>query len=165
MCFLAAIITIWSLTWLYSLLILLTADVELNPGSRLASISNISTFNWNLNSISARDYTKLFIQKAYVAIHKFDIICLSETYLDSSTTSDDDNLEISGYNLILSDHHSNNKCTGVCIYYKIFLPLQVLSVQYLQECFNFELNIDNKIFLYTDLQAKLKANLKNSLKT
>ena len=29
-----------------------------------------------------------------------DIICLSETYLDSSIQSDNDNLEIPGYNLV-----------------------------------------------------------------
>ena len=112
----------------------------------------------------------MFLLKAYIAIHKFDIIYLSETYLDSSTTSDDDNLEISGYNLIRSNHPSNNKRGGVCIYYKNFLPLRILSIQYLLEGINFELNIGGKIlvvtlFLYTDLQAKPKTNLKKSLIT
>ena len=91
-------------------------------------------------------------QHSVLAFHKFDIICLSGTYLDSSTTSDDDNLAISRYNLIRSDHPSNNKRGGVCIYYKNFLPLRVLGIQYLQECINFELNIGvkicNFIFLY-----------------
>ena len=139
--FLVAIITIWSLPWLYSLLILLIGDVELNPGPKRASTSNASICHWNLNSISAHNYTKLFLLKAYIAIHKFDIICLSETYLGSSTTSDDDGLAISGYNLIRSDHPSSNKRSCVWIYYKNFLPLRVLSIQYLQECINFELNI------------------------
>ena len=91
-------------------------------------------------------------QHSVLAFHKFDIICLSGTYHDSSTTSDDDNLAISRYNLIRSDHPSNNKRGGVCIYYKNFLPLRVLGIQYLQECINFELNtggkICNFIFLY-----------------
>ena len=149
--FLATIITIWSLPWLYSLLILLSADVELNPGPKRASTRNISICHWNLNSISAHNYIKLFLLKAYIAIHKFDIICLSETYLDSSTTSDDGNLAISGYNLIRSDHPSNNKRGGVCIYYKHFLPLGVLIIQYLQECINFEFNISIKICNFTSL--------------
>ena len=126
--------------------------MEVNPAPKRTSTSNISICHWNLNSISAHNYIKLFLLKAYIAIHKFDIICLSETYLDSSTTSDDDNLAISGYNLIRSDHPSNNKRGGVCIYYKNFLPLRVFSIQYLQECVNFELNIGGKIcnfiFLY-----------------
>ena len=138
---------------MYSVLILLSADVELNPGPKRASTSNISICHWNLNSISAHNYTKLFLLKAYIAIHKFDIICLSETYLDSSTTSDDDDddLAISGYNLIRSDHPSNNKSGGVCIYYKNLLPLRVLSIQYLQECINFELIIGGKICNFISL--------------
>ena len=147
---LVAIITIWPLACLYNLLILLSADVELNPGHKRASTSNISICHWNLNSIFAHNYTKLFLL-AYIAIHKFDIICLSETYLDSSTTSADDNLAISRYNLKHSDHPSNNKCGGACIYYKNFLPLRVLSIQYLQECINFELNIGGKICTFISL--------------
>ena len=139
------------LPWLYSLLILLSADVELNPVPKRASSSNISICHWNLNSISVHNFTKSFLLKAYIAIHKFDIICLSETYLDYSTTSNDDNLAISGYNLIRSDHPSNNKRSGISIYYKIFLPLRVLSIQYLQECINFELNIGGKICNFISL--------------
>ena len=130
---------------------LLSADVELNPGPKHVSTSNISVCHWNLNSISAHNYSKLFLLKACIAIHKFDLICLSETYLDSSTTSDDDNLEISRYNLIHSDHSFNNTRSDVCIYYKTFLPLRVLSVQYLEECINFELNIGGKIWNFISL--------------
>ena len=80
--------------------------------------------------------TKLFLLKAYI---------------DSSTTSGDNNLVISGYNLIRSGHPSNNKRGGVCIYYKNFLPLRVLGIQYLQECINFELNIGGKICNFISL--------------
>ena len=66
-------------------------------------------------------------------------------YLDSSIAPDDDNLEISGYSLVRSDHPSNNKRGGVCVYYKNFLPLRVLDIQYLHECINFELKIGDKI--------------------
>ena len=45
--FLVTIITIWSLPWLYSLLILLSADVELNPVPKRASASNTSICYWN----------------------------------------------------------------------------------------------------------------------
>ena len=149
--FLVTIITICSLPWLYSFLILLSADVELNPGPKRVSTSSISIYHWNLNSISAYNYIELFLLKAYVAIHKFNIICLSETYLDSTTSSDDDNLAILEYNLMRSDHPSNNKHGGVCICYKNFLPLRVLSIEYLQECINFELNIVGKICNFISL--------------
>ena len=87
--------------------------MEVNPAPKRTSTSNISICHWNLNSISAHNYTKSFLLKAYIAIHKFDIIYLLETYLDSSTTSDRNNLSILGYNLIRSDHPSSNKCGGV----------------------------------------------------
>ena len=51
--------------------------------------------------------------KAYITANKMDVICLLETYLDSSIKSDNDNLEIPGYNLVRSDHPSNNKGGGI----------------------------------------------------
>ena len=87
----------------------------------------------------------MFLLKAYIAIHKFDIVCISEMYLDSNASPDDNNLKISRYNLIRSDHTLNNKRGGSCIYCKHFLPLRILDVQYLPECINFEMKIGDKI--------------------
>ena len=70
------------------------------------------------------------------------LFCTSETYLDSSTSSDDSDLEISGYTVVRSDHPSNTPC--VCIYYKSFLSLRILNIQYLQENICFELIIGDK---------------------
>ena len=87
---------------------------------------------------------KISLLKAYITVHKFDIICLSETYLDSSTRPDDDNLDIEGYDIARADHPTNTKRGGVCIYYKICLPLRVLNIIFLNECINFELRIGDK---------------------
>ena len=38
-----------------------------------------------------------FFLKAYIILHKFDIICLPGTYLDSTTPTDGDKLKIPGY--------------------------------------------------------------------
>ena len=95
---------------------MLGGDVELNPGPKQSSINAFSICHWNLNSLCAHNYAKIFLPKAYIAIHRFHIICISETYLDSSTSPGDNNLEISGYNLICSDHPSNNKQGDICIY-------------------------------------------------
>ena len=51
-----------------------------------------------------------------------DILCLSETYLDATISSNDSNLIIPGYNLYRADHPSNVKREGTCIYYKNLLP-------------------------------------------
>ena len=76
-------------------------------------------------------FTKVSLLSAYSSVHKFDIICLSETYLNSETPSDDENLEIAGYNLVREDHPSNSKRGGVCVYYKSSLPFRVINVKYL----------------------------------
>ena len=59
-----------------------------------------SNCHWNLNSISAHNYIKVSLLRAHISTHKFDVISISETYRDSNTTDDDDNLKIAGYNLI-----------------------------------------------------------------
>ena len=118
--FFVIITKIWIATWLYSVLLLLGGDVELDPGSKQSSINAFSICHWNLNSLSAHNCAKIFLLKAYIAIRRFDIICISETYLDSSTSPDDNNLEISGYNVIRSDHPSSNTRGGICTYYKDF---------------------------------------------
>ena len=46
------------------------------------------------------------------------IICLSETDLNSETPPYDTQLELSSYNLLLSDYPANNKRGVVCIYHK-----------------------------------------------
>ena len=48
---------------------------------------------------------------------------------------DDDNLQILGYDLF----------GGVCIYYKIPLPLKIKNIHYSQECINFEIKIMEKL--------------------
>ena len=71
-----------------------------------------------------------------------------------------------------SDNPFNNKGGGVSIYYKNFLPLRLLNVQYLQECINFELKIGGKTCNYMSLckspsqiQDEFeKMHLQNSLK-
>ena len=61
-------------------------------------------------------------------------------------------METSSYNLIRSDHSSNNKRRGIFMYSKHFLLLRSLDIQYLQECINFDMRIGDKvcnfIFLY-----------------
>ena len=150
---------IWIATWLCNVLLSLGGDVELNPGPKQSSVIAFSIYHWNLNSLSAHNYAKVFLLKAYIAIHMLDIICISETYLDSNASPDDKNMEISGFNLIRSDHPSNNKRGGICIYYKHLLPLRILNVQYLQECINFEMKIGKKVCNFISLSRSTSHTL------
>ena len=78
-------------------------------------------------------------------MHKFDIICISESYLNSDTSSNDNNLNIPGYNMSRADHPSGNWCGGVCIYYKESLSIKMLNINYLQKCICFYLKIGGKL--------------------
>ena len=102
-------------------------EIEENPGPKPYICGSLSISYWNLNSISAHNFIKLSLLRAYISINKTDIICLSETYLDSSIPSDDDNLELPGYNLVRADNPTNTKRGGVCIYYHNSLPLKVID--------------------------------------
>ena len=93
-----------------------SSDVEVNPMPNRKPNEALSICRLNLNSIFALNVTALHLWKTYVTVQKLDMICLSETYLDSSTAFDNDNLEISYYNLTWSDHPSINKRGGACIY-------------------------------------------------
>ena len=79
----------------------------------------------------------LVLLKAYNSVHKFGIICLSEMYFDSNFLPDDSNLKIQGCNLVRADHLSNKKRGGVCIYYKSYLLLRIIDINFLNECVRF----------------------------
>ena len=66
-------------------LLLICADAELNHGPKKSeSCCNFSLCHWNLNSITAHNFSKILLIEAYNVQHKFGMICISETYLDSS---------------------------------------------------------------------------------
>ena len=67
------------LVWLCSCSIVLSGDFEVHPVPKSSVSECLSICHWNFNSISAHDYSKLFLLKAYISVHKFDIIYLSET--------------------------------------------------------------------------------------
>ena len=130
----------------------LSSDVEENPGPKPSSCQSFPICHWNLNSISAHNYMKLSLLRVYLSTHKFDVICISESYLNSDASTIDENLEIAGYTLIRADHPSNTKRGGVCISYKHSLPFKLLDIGYLEERINFEISFGgmlcNFIFLY-----------------
>ena len=70
-------------------------------------------------------------------------------------------MEITGYNLVRSDHPANTKHGGVCLFYKTCLPLIVLDIQYLNECINFELKIGDKLCSFVAFYRSLSQSLDN----
>ena len=74
-----------------------------------------------------------------------------------------------------SDHLSNKKHGGVCIYYKSYLPLGIISINYLTECVRFELMVGYKLCNFIilhrspsqsqDLLESFKGNLELNIET
>ena len=91
-------------------------DIETNPGPRTYHSQYFSFCHWNLNSLPAYNYSKVPLLQAFNTLHKFDLICLLESYLNSSITMDEKSLIIDGYKLIRTDHPSDTRRGGVCIY-------------------------------------------------
>ena len=71
-------------------------------------------------TISAQSYTKVSLLTTYNFLHDFDIIWVSETFLNSEIAANDPNLEIPGYNIYRADHPSNCKRGGIYIFYEPF---------------------------------------------
>ena len=95
-------------TWVYMIIFTRRVDIEKNTGPKPNFYQSFSICPWNLNSISAHNFL-LFLLEAYNTVHKFDVICLPETYLGSSILHNDNNLQIPGYNLHRKDHLLNLK--------------------------------------------------------
>ena len=102
---------------------------------------NLTTFQ-SVTGLIAHNFSKLIQLQAYNSIYKYDFICLSGTYLDSSTP--DNLIEIEGYKIIRADHPDDIKRGGVCIYYKESLPVRVISTPYLKEALLLEMSYNNK---------------------
>ena len=88
-----------------------------NPGptKKRNSWFNFSICHWNLNSLTSHNCEKVNLLEAYNAVNKFDIICLSESFLDSSILTENNNLKINGYKMVRADHPNNVKRGGVCV--------------------------------------------------
>ena len=126
-------------------MIYLSGDIETNPGPITNYAQGFKICHWNLNSIATDNFVKIPLLEAYAITHNFDIVCLSETYLDSSYSSDDPRLQLSGYSLVRADHPMDTKRGGVCIYYKEYISLICKpKLTPLDQCLVCELKIGNK---------------------
>ena len=108
------------------LLLLKHGDVEINSGPKKKEARFFSCFHCNVNSILA--HNKLSLLEAYNTVYKYDILYISETYLDSSVSLDDITLSLPViilFNLII---------LAICLYYKENLSLISINVPFLSQC-------------------------------
>ena len=75
---------------LHLFLLLHSGDTEINPGRK--KFSRLSFSHWNLSGIAARNFVKVSLTEAFIKASNIDIICLSEAFLDSTISLDDERL-------------------------------------------------------------------------
>ena len=115
--------------------------MELSPGpKKTKSFHYFSLCHWNLNSLSDHNFSKLLLIETYNTHHNFDILYLSESYLDSSYADDDTRLNLKDLTLIRADNPHNCKRGGVSIYFKELLAVHHVSPLNLHECLVQEIN-------------------------
>ena len=140
--------------------LIISGDIETNPGPSSLNNQNIALCHWNLNGITVNNFVKISLLEAYNAVHDFDIICLSETFLNSEYQLDEPRLGLQGYAMIRSDHPSGTKRGGVCIYYKEHIPFVNRSdITFLDECVVGEIRVNSKKCFVTCLYRSPNQNL------
>ena len=88
--------------------------------------------------------------EAFISTHNCNILCLSETFLDSTIDLNDRNTNSNGYFNLRADHPSNSKYGAICIHLKRSLPLirrNYLSV--VHETIVTEISVDDETYFFT----------------
>ena len=88
-----------------ALTLFIYGDVGLKLGLRNTKSYYFLLCHWNLNSLPAYDFSKRSLIEAYNTHHNFYMICLSETYLNSSYADDNTRLNLKDFTLIRADNH------------------------------------------------------------
>ena len=70
-----------------SYLLFISTDIKQNPGPKRNS--SLSICHWNIGSIPTNNFFKLSLLQPFNSIYNFDLICISESFLDSSFPNDE----------------------------------------------------------------------------
>ena len=122
------------------LLLITNGDIETNPGPKSKNSKYFSCCRWNVNNILA--HGKLSLLTAYNSIQHYDIIRISETYLDSSIN--ENILKLDGCSLIKADNPRSLERGGICLYYRENLLLRHIKTEYFPQCFLCSFSIQNQ---------------------
>ena len=82
--------------------------------------------------------------EAYNITYKYDVVYISESYLDSTVPLDDNTLSLNGYNLTCADYSDNVKKEGVCMFYKENVSLMIITTRHFDHCLLCEVTCQNQ---------------------
>ena len=138
--------------WVTSRLILLSGDVELNPGPEILKFCCS-----NLNSITAYDFLRVSLIEAYNSINNYDLIGITETHLDD--TINQERISVNGYDFIKCNNTLNIRRGGVALYIKNSIPKRQRSdMATLPESIVCELSLDRKKYFFVVLYRSPSQN-------
>ena len=135
------------LLWVILLIIILSNDIEKNPGDFTNGF--FSFCNWNLNSLAKDDFYRVQLLQAHNSIFNYDLISLCETSLNDSLIIPDP--LINDYTFITSNNPLNVRHGGVGLLYKNSLPIKVRDDLSFHESIVVELRFGNKKIFFTVL--------------
>ena len=110
-----------------------------NPGPEINKC--LKSFHWNLNSICARDRIKIPLIETYDALHKFDIIAISESMLDETVKNDENYIEGLSKEIYRNDHPSKIPKLAECVSFfaKGYPSRDELTLSYYQKLLSLKL--------------------------
>ena len=108
--------------WLPIILILLSNDIQLNPGPEL-----LKFMTWNLNSLAKDNFQRLNLIDAHNSIFDYDLISINETSLNDTVELPETLLD--DYTFVHANNIANTRHDGVGLFYKknLFLLLFVVT--------------------------------------
>ena len=84
-----------SITNILTTQVLISGNIKTNQRPKKSSAMKF--LHSNLNKLAAHDFVKVPLIETFITRDNFDIICLSETFLDSTIPYNDENIIINGY--------------------------------------------------------------------
>ena len=134
--------------WLSILLILISNDIEQNPGPGYQS-NFFSFMNWNLNSLATSDFNRIQLIEAHNSLHNYDLISICETSLTDPMVPNVP--ELDGYTFEPANHPNNVTHGGVGLFYKNSLPIVIRQDLSFSESIVVELKFGRKKIFFTVL--------------
>ena len=124
-------------------MLILSGNVHENPSP---TDCNLKFSHWNLDSITARDNTKISLIEAYSSVFNYDLIAICDTRLDRFISNEDNQTEGFCCDVFRNDHLSDTRIPGeVCLHYKENIPIRRRNdLEILQETIVTEISLRRK---------------------
>ena len=101
--------------WLSAILIILSNDIDLNPGPHFQN-NYFNFMSWNISSLAKDNFQRIRLIVAHDSIFNYDLISICETSLNDSVELPETILN--DYTIIPANNPVNTRNGGVGLFYK-----------------------------------------------